>query len=90
MAFKVEAIKLTKNPRSTKVVYSKGDKTYLRTGQDNFKVGKHIPSPINSVVSRWGFRRVSNPPKVDKGEELMDLLKQDTFSIKRDGTVKFR
>jgi hypothetical protein len=89
MSFKVEAMRLTKDPYSTKIAYVKGDKTFVRTGKDNFKEGIAGPR-LDTLKAVWGFRTVETPPIMDRGEEVMKALSLGYFAINSRGNVDFR
>lgn len=67
----VEGLKLSTNPISTKVLYSKDGKHYIRTGADNFSKGDPIRQHVSSYFTKWGFRQmIDSRPEFYDGEEL--------------------
>jgi hypothetical protein len=84
----VVAVKLSKEPISIKVAYQKEGKLYIRTGEDGFTHGKPANAPLNSLLNKWGFRRVGNPPEFRDAEELIDGI--TGFGLQQDGTIKYQ
>lgn len=84
---RVIAVKLTEDPASTKVLYEKDGKSYIRDGDDGFKTGRLSKAPVTALLNKWGFRKVTNPPEFRDAEELVDGL--EGFELSNDGSVSY-
>lgn len=83
----VVAIKISQFPESTRVIYRKRGKLYIRTGEDGFLRGKPLQSTIEGACYKWGFYKVENPPTFRDGQELMDNIGR--FNLKFNGLVTY-
>lgn len=83
----VKAIKLTKDPISTKIVYEKNGTLYIRDGSTGFAKGRKVSAPLRSLLSKWGFREVENGPIFRNGEEISQSLHR--FEMGENGRVSF-
>lgn len=84
---KILAVKLTRDPSSTKVVYEKNGKQFIRSGEDGFVKGTATQAPLKALSHKWGFRLVENPPEFRDADEIIDNLGK--FEVKQDGTVSY-
>ena len=84
---KILAIKMNKEPLSTKVIYEKNGSLFIRTGADGFTKGTPLKAPLKSALNKWGFRSVVNPPEFRDSDELIDNIGK--FDMASDGKIKF-
>ena len=84
---RVVGVKLTQDPHSTKVAYYKGDKLYIRTGKDNFRVGNEVTHDKVSLYTKWGFRKVDNPPILMDAQGIIDNLPK--FHLSQSGSITY-
>lgn len=83
----VQAIKLTDDIESIKVVYEKNGKLYVRNGSDGFAKGIISRTGL-SALGKWGFYKVEEPyPQFRDAEELINGL--DKFQMDSQGKVKY-
>ncbi|MNI89610.1 hypothetical protein D3C73_1470310 [compost metagenome] len=80
-------MKFSADPEAIKVLYEKEGKLYIRAGQDGFETGKAANAPLKSIINKWGFRTVENPPEFRDAEELLDGL--PNFELKSDGKISY-
>lgn len=84
----IHGVKMTKDIESMKVLYEKGEKFYIRSGRDDFEVGKPLKDSYNSLFTQWGFRKMEEPVPIFRDrEELVDGVKR--FEMKPDGRVSY-
>lgn len=83
---KVKVAKLTTDIYSTKIVYEKNGKLYVRSGKDGFKIGQPVQSSIQSL-KLWGFKEVHNAPIFRDGEEMFQNINK--FELKQDGSAVY-
>lgn len=83
----VLAMKLTDDPDSTKIIYEKDAKLYIRSGEDGFKIGKAVQTSLKSILNKWGFRKIDNPPEFKDAGELVDNL--SNFSLGSNGMILY-
>jgi hypothetical protein len=84
---KVVGAKLSDDTTSCKFIYEKGDKMYIRTGEDDFIKGLPLQTTLDGACYKWGFYKVENPPVFRDGQELMDSV--DNFALTNKRTVTF-
>ena len=84
---KVVAAKISSN--NTKFAYFKEDnpKLFIRSQNDKFSVGKLANCDVISLIGRWGFRRVENPPDLKDSKDMLDNV--DNFEITNKGSIKY-
>lgn len=63
----VEGVKLSTSPLSTKVLYQKDGKYFIRSGADEFAKGDPIRQHVSAYFTKWGFRQL-----VDSRAEFWD------------------
>lgn len=78
--------KLSKDVRSTKVAYAKGDKIFIRSGRDKFREGRIIQTTQAGLYGKWGFRKMESNFEVQDGEEMYNRAKE--FELTSDGKVR--
>ncbi|MDP4224880.1 MAG: hypothetical protein Q8910_00725 [Bacteroidota bacterium] len=83
----VKAIKLTKDSSSTKVVYEKDGTLFMRNGEDGFIKGIKVDAPLRSLINKWGFKEIINPPIFNNGKEISQSLNR--FELTDEGKVSF-
>lgn len=84
---KVIAAKLTEDMYSSKIAYEKNNSVYIRTGRDGFKIGIPYEGAITSLFTKWGFRKVDNPPDLKSSQDIVDSM--DKFQIRTDGVIQY-
>ncbi|AYP68559.1 hypothetical protein EalM132_00045 [Exiguobacterium phage vB_EalM-132] len=70
----VKAVKFTKDPSSLKIVYQKGEKLYVRSGESNFSVGKLVKVPLGALLANMGYCKVESAPYFYDGNEIRENL----------------
>lgn len=63
---RVVGVKLTDDPTSTKIAYTKCGNLFVRSGSDGFRTGSPMQGASDHLFSRFGYK------KVDKGPEFRD------------------
>jgi hypothetical protein len=84
---KIVAIRMSKEPISVKVLYEKNGLLYVRTGDDGFTKGQPTRAPMSSLINKWGFRKVENPPEFRDSDELIDNI--TAFEMLPSGKVRY-
>lgn len=83
----IEAIRPSETPELSRVLYSKKDKLYVRTGSDGFRLGKPFQSTIEGALYKWGFYRVENPPKFIDAEDILENI--SNFHLTNKNVVQY-
>lgn len=80
-------MKLSKNPRLTKVAYEKNGNIYVRSGEDGFKYGRKLTVPVSTLWLMWGYRPTEDVPYFLDGEEIEQNLNK--FQLTSKGKIKY-
>ena len=83
----VKSIKLTKDVYSTKVLYEKRGRLFIRSGRDKFTTGELYLGSKESLGSAWGYRKVLDAPTFRDSKEMLEGVSK--FQMKQDGTVEY-
>lgn len=83
---KVVAVKITDDIGSFKLAYEKNGKTFVRSGEDHFIMGKQVHGSYKSLW-KWGFRKVENPPFLRDSDDMEQNYMR--FQMKADGSVAY-
>jgi len=84
---RILAIKMSIDPKSCKVAYSKDGILYIRNGSDDFAVGVKCEFRTKSLVDKWGFSEIKNPPDMKNGKQILRNLNK--FQLDSTGKVSF-
>lgn len=84
----IKAIKLTADKASIKVIYEKDGRLFIRTGDDKFKTGVPLQASLRSYMSKWGFRKVTEAPRMADGAEIEENIHRFQISPS-DGSVSY-
>lgn len=84
---KIIGIKITKDPASTKVLYIKNNNMYVRSGADDFAVGKSLQGSYTHLTDRFGFCEVENPPIFSSSEDIRNNISR--FHMKNNGMAQY-
>jgi hypothetical protein len=85
---RVIGIKISKSAKSTKVLYEKKGKHYIRSGNDDFSKGEPIRQHVSSYFTKWGFRPIVDGDATFRdGQELYENI--DKFQVAPDYKAKY-
>lgn len=84
---KIIGIKMTEDSASTKIMYIKDNKIYVRSGADDFTTGRPLQGSYTHLMDRFGYREVINPPIVNSAEEMANAVSK--FQPKNRGRAQY-
>lgn len=84
---KVLAVKLTEDVESTKILYEKNGKKYVRCGGDGFSKG--LPTNQENLLYQFGYKKVDGDvvPEFRDGKHISENIQN--FHLTRNNTVNF-